>query len=90
MKDLKNCILRFELNAIEKITMSLRRFSKWLRDESYFHLVAVLFEKKKEKTNERCKDENRELCIHSCRYAYKWEQSRAYVPEINGHGLHTT
>ena len=79
----------FESNAVEKCNV-LEKVFEVVRDESYFHLVAVLFEKKKKKMKERCKDENRKLCIYSCRYAYKLEESKAYVLVINGHGLHTT
>ena len=39
---------------------------------------------------ERYKDENRKLCIYSCRYAYKVEESEVYMFVINGHGLHTS
>ena len=87
----KSRILCFELNAVEKYNV-LERVFEAARDESYFHLVAVLFEKKKKKTKKRCKckDENRKLCIYSCRYACKLEESKAYVLVINGHGLHTT
>ena len=46
--------------------------------------------KKKTKTKERCRDENRKLCIYSYRYANKLEESKAYVLVINGHSLHTT
>ena len=94
---LKNCfvscerfesrILCFELNAIEKYNVSKKVFEA-IRYGSYFHLVAVLLEKKI--TKERCKDENRKLCIYSCRYLYKLEENNAYVFVINGHGLHTT
>ena len=52
----KSRILCFELNAVEKYNV-LEGVFEAVRDESYFHLVAVLFEKKK-KTKERCKDKN--------------------------------
>ena len=45
---LKSRILCFELNAVEKYNV-LEKVFKAVRDESYFHLVAVLFEKKKRK-----------------------------------------
>ena len=54
---MKSRILCFELNAV-KIYNVLEKVFEAVRDESYFHLVAVLFEKKKKKnTKERCKDE---------------------------------
>ena len=86
----KSRILCFELNAVEKYNV-LEKVFEAVRDESYFHLVAVLFGKKeKKKTKERYKDEYRKLCIYSCRYAYKLEESKPYVLVINGHGSHTT
>ena len=78
----------FKLNVVEKHNV-LERVFEAVRDESYFNLVAVLFEKK-EKTKERCKDENRKLCIYSCRYTNNLKESKAYALLINGHGLHTT
>ena len=51
-----------------------------------FHYVKLV-QKKKKKTKERYKDENRKLL---CRYAYKVEESKAYMLVINGHGLHTS
>ena len=94
----KNCLvicerfksrsLCFELNAVKKYNV-LEKVFEAVTDESYFHLVAVLFEKKR-KTTERRKDEDRKLCIYSCRYAYKLEENKAYVLVINGHSLHTT
>ena len=55
---LKNClvtcerfktgILCFELNAVEKYKI-LEKVFEAVRDESYFHLEAVLFEKKRKK-----------------------------------------
>ena len=58
----KSRILCFELNAVEKYNV-LEKVFEAVRDESYFHLAAVLFGKK---MKERCKDENRKLCIYSC------------------------
>ena len=72
----KSRILCFELNAVGKYNV-LEKVLEAVRDESYFHLVAILFEKKKRKeTKERCKDKNRKLFIYSCRYAYKLEESK--------------
>ena len=45
MKDLKVVILCFELNAVKKYNI-LEKVFEAVRDESYFHLVAVLFERK--------------------------------------------
>ena len=55
---LKNCLvicerfksrtLCFELNAVKKYNV-LEKVFEVVRDESYFHLVAVLFKKKKGK-----------------------------------------
>ena len=44
----KNRILCFELNAVEKYNV-LERVFEAVREKSYFHLVAVLFNKKREK-----------------------------------------
>ena len=41
----KNRILCFELNAVEKYNV-LERVFEAVREKSYFHLVAVLFNKK--------------------------------------------
>ena len=46
----KSRILCFELNAIEKYSV-LERVFETVRGESYFHLVAVLFQKKENKEN---------------------------------------
>ena len=67
--------------------MSSRRFSKRLETKSYFLLVTVLSEKKKTKTKERCKDENRKLCVYSCRYAYKLEEYLSEKFTIHRHNL---
>ena len=49
MKNLEVVLfLCFELNAIEKYNV-LEKVFEAARDESYFHLVAVLFKKKKKK-----------------------------------------
>ena len=87
----KSRILCFELNTVQKYNPVEWVFEA-VKDESYFHLVAVLFKekKKKKKTKERYKDENWKLCIYSWRYAYTLEERKAYVLVINGHGLHTT
>ena len=45
---LKSRILCFEFNAV-KIYNVLEKVFEAVRDESYFHLVAVLFEKKRRK-----------------------------------------
>ena len=47
-KRFKSRILCFELNAVEKYNV-LERVFEAVRDESYFHLVAVLFEKKRKR-----------------------------------------
>ena len=44
----KSHILCFELNAVEKYNV-LERIFEAVRDESFFHLIAVLLEKKKKK-----------------------------------------
>ena len=44
----KSRILCFELNAVEKYNV-LERVFEAVRDESFFHLVAVLFKKKKKR-----------------------------------------
>ena len=53
---LKSRILCFELNAVDKYNVVDKVFEA-VRDESYFHLVDVLFKKKKKRkkkeTNER-------------------------------------
>ena len=82
----KSRILCFELNTVEKYNVVERLFEA-VKDESYFHLVAVLLkEKKKKKNKERYKEENRKLCIHSRKHAYTLEESKVYVLVINGHG----
>ena len=57
IESFKRRILCFEMNAVEKYNVLERGFEA-VREKSYFHLVAVLL-KKKGKTKERCKDENR-------------------------------
>ena len=74
---------------LSRNTLSEKVFET-VRDKSYFHLIDVLFEENKKRTKGRNKDENWKLCIYSCRYAYKLEESKAYVLVINGHSLHTT
>ena len=78
----KSRILCFELNAVEKYNV-LERVFEAVRDESYFHLVAVLFGKKRKKRRKdaRTKIEN---FVYSCKCAYKLEESKAYVLVING------
>ena len=71
------------MNAVEKYTVLEKGFEA-VREKSYFHLIAVLF-KKKGKTKERCKDENRKYASTST-----LEESKAFVLVINGHGHHTT
>ena len=53
-KRFKSSILCFELNAVEKYNF-LENVFEAVGDESYFHLVAVLFEKKKKKKKRKDK-----------------------------------
>ena len=89
MKDLRR-ILCLELNAVEKYNF-LEKVFEAVRDESYSYLVAVLIEKKKGKNEGKMQGrKSGTLSVYSCRYAYKLEESKAYVLVINGHGLYTT
>ena len=51
IESFKSRILCFELNAVEKYTV-LERVFEAVREKSYFHLVAVLFKKKKKRTKD--------------------------------------
>ena len=52
----KSRILCFELNPVEKCNV-LEKVFEAVRNESYFHLVAVLFEKKKKKRRKDARTE---------------------------------
>ena len=70
--------------------MSSRGFSKRLETEATFTSSRLVRKKKKRKI--RRKDARTKIgnFVYSCRYAYKLEESKAYVLVINEHGLHTT
>ena len=84
---MKQHIVCFELNIVEKYDVLKGAFSKRVETKATFTLKSSCLGGKK---NEREKGGRISGTLYGCRYECKLKESEERVFVFNGHGLHTT